>query len=48
MFIHDYLLTCEISTVRTKTLNGFKKENMNPNYYVPFASLAVMVIHCCI
>ena len=23
MFLHDYLLACEISTVRTQTLNKF-------------------------
>ena len=36
MFLHDYLLACEISTVRTQTL--LRRKNMNPNDYV----------HCCV
>ena len=31
MFLHDYFLACEISTVRTQTL---RRNNINTNYYV--------------
>ena len=31
MFLHTYLLACEISTVRTQTL---RRKNVNPNAYV--------------
>ena len=30
MFLHDYLLACEISTVRTQTLKTNNIDEMNP------------------
>ena len=45
MFLHDYLLACEISTVRTQTLIYIMSDlpGLNQGYYMPTGFLFQLV-----
>ena len=57
MFLHDYLLACEISTVRTQTLRALSewtcRFSMRPITnrlleHLQFKLDAGFVVHCCV